>query len=801
MKSWAVPKGPSLDPRDKRMAVAVEDHPLAYAAFEGEIPSGQYGAGRVIIWDKGSWQPVGDAERGYAEGNLKFALRGHKLNGHWALVRMKGKPADSKNRTQDAWLLIKEKDEFARPAAEFSVLDEMPGSVRGLPVLADEPLRPSGAASMDAAQLPAGSQPAPLPAVLQPELATLVSQAPSNAADWLFEIKFDGYRLLARVEGKQAGQQVQLITRNGHDWTSKMPPLQQALQALALPDGWYDGELVVMDERGLPNFQALQQSLDNPRSANLLYFLFDMPFCKGHDLRQVPLQARRAYLQALLAERPGGGRSGAVRFSQEFEASGGEVVASACHLGLEGVIGKRRDAPYEHKRSPNWIKLKCGQRQEFVVGGYTDPQGTRIGLGALLLGVHEGGQLRYAGSVGTGFDDRSLRELQAQLAQLVTEQSPFAASRDLPRGAHWVRPVLVAEVSFGEWTQTGRVRHPVFQGLRSDKPASTIVREAAQSQPVAKPKQSPAMAARSPEPSVHSNLPTGWRMTHPERVIDAASGSTKLHLVRYYALVADLMLPHLKGRPLALVRAPDGVGGELFFQKHTDTRKLPGIEQMDPALYPGHAPMLEIASTQGLLSAAQWNVLEIHTQNAVGRAYDKPDRLVFDLDPGEGLAWAQMQEAASLVKALLDELGLCSFLKTSGGKGLHVVVPIKRLQGWDAAKDFSQAVVAHLAKTLPQRFVLKSGPSNRVGKIFADYLRNGVGATTVAAWSPRARPGLGISVPVDWDELSSLRGGDHWRVQTVHERLDRGNDPWQAYGESARSLSAAAKTLGHTLKR
>ncbi len=467
LKSWAVPKGPSFDPHDKRMAVAVEDHPLAYADFEGVIPPGQYGSGKVIVWDTGTWRPLGDAQQGYAAGNLKFELHGHKLHGKWALVRIKGR--DAQGEKQATWLLIKEKDSFAKAASVFSVVDEMPDSVLGLPAPKAKHL-----------DLPPQARPAALPANFSPQLATLVDKPPQQASDWLYEIKFDGYRLLARLDGER----VQLFSRNGHDWTERMPVLAAALkarQAAGLPPGWYDGEVVVLGPHGVPDFQALQQSFDTAKTANLVYFLFDLPYVAGHDLRAVPQEARREVLKQMLAGSlaTGADENGPVRMSETFDADPADVVQSACRLGLEGVIGKRRDAPYVSRRSPAWIKLKCGKRQEFVIGGYTDPRGARVGLGALLLGVHGDGQLRFAGSVGTGFDDRTLSELKTKLDALASTERPFAPNADLPRGAHWVRPELLAEVSFGEWTQSGRIRHPVFHGLRSDKPVRDIVREQA----------------------------------------------------------------------------------------------------------------------------------------------------------------------------------------------------------------------------------------------------------------------------------------------------------------------------------
>jgi bifunctional non-homologous end joining protein LigD len=712
-------------------------------------------------------------------------MHGHKMHGKWVLVRIKGK-GDEK---QEPWLLIKEKDEYVRPAEEFSVIDEMPDSVSELASPADaKPARKRAVkkaarpAKAKPGAMPEGALKAELPAELAPELATLVDKVPASAQDWVFEIKFDGYRMLARIEGKD----VRLVTRNGNDWTDRLEPLKKELQRLKLPEGWYDGEIVVHDENGRPNFGLLQLAFDGSNTAPIVYFVFDAPYLKGYDLRDVPLDARRALLQATLDKAPA---TDSVRFSAEFDTDPKDLVDAACKMGLEGVIGKRRDSRYVSRRSPQWIKLKCGQRQEFVIGGYTDPQGSRTGIGALLLGFHDkDGVLRYAGNVGSGFDETTLRDITRKLKALDTDESPFPPKAVPGRKHHWVKPKLVAEVSFSEWTNAGSIRHPVFQGLRADKAPSKITREVV--------KHVEEVAPAPSEPAApETKLPPTLKVTHGERVVDAESSVTKIELVRYYALVGELMMEHLKGRPLSLVRAPAGVGGDLFFQKHADVRKLPGVVQMPEELDPGDAPMLEIVSVEGILSAAQWNVVEFHTQNAVGKSYETPDRIVFDLDPGEGIQWHTIQEAAQLMHAFLDQLGLPSFLKTSGGKGLHVVVPIKGKNDWDTVKDFSRAVVDHLAQTLPERFAFKSGARNRVGKIFIDYLRNGKGATTACAWSARVRPGLGISVPLAWDELAHVKSGDQWNVRNVHTRLDKGNAPWEGYAKAARTLAAAMKQL------
>jgi bifunctional non-homologous end joining protein LigD len=855
MKSWAVPKGPSFDSHDKRMAIHVEDHPISYSDFEGTIPPQQYGAGKVIVWDKGTWEPVGDPRKGYAKGEIKFEIHGHKMHGRWVLVRLRGHEDDK----QEPWLLIKENDEYMRPAAEFSVVDEMPDSVKDLPMpgapedreaarakvaalKADGPaLRKKGAdlkaqpaakaaaktAAKPAAKtakrgaMPEGAVKAELPETLSAELATLVDAPPERPEEWIFEIKFDGYRMLTRVADK--GKDIRLITRNGNDWTEKLRPLQKEIKRMKLPDGWYDGEIVVHDENGKPNFNLLQLAFDGSNRAQIVYFIFDAPYMKGYDLREVRLDQRRPLLQEVLAAKP----SDTVRFSSEFGTDPAKLVVAACQIGLEGVIGKRRDPRYVTRRSPEWIKLKCGMRQEFVIGGYTDPQGARTGIGSLLLGYYdEQGVLRYAGNCGSGFNGASLRHMREVLEAIGTDENPFPPRAVPGRGNHWVKPELVAEVSFSEWTATGSIRHPVFQGLRKDKPATSVVREKARHvqettamndkeqameatpAPRKRAAAKTAASATSAKPSKPSKsskaakpagggLPPTFKVTHPERVMDKESGVTKLELVEYYALVGELMMEHLKGRPVSLVRAPEGVGGELFFQKHVvDPKKMPGVGQLDQALDPEHPRMTRIDSVEGILSCAQWNVVEIHSQNAVEKRYDTPDRFVFDLDPGEGISFADVQEAAQIVRAFLQELGLNPFLKTSGGKGLHVVVPLKPKLDWDTVKDFSHAIVTHLAKTIPDRFSDKSGARNRVGRIFIDYLRNGRGATTVSAWSARTRPGLGISVPVRWEELMDLRSGAHWTVKTMGERLAIGNSPWEDYEESATTLTKAMKALG-----
>ncbi len=791
LKSWAVPKGPSLDPANKRMAIHVEDHPLDYATFEGVIPAGQYGAGTVIVWDRGVWIPNGDPHEDYRQGKLKFELQGEKLQGTWTLVRMRGRP----NERQEAWLLIKERDEVARLAAEYDITEALPDTVNARgdarptakavkkKVAAKRTAKVQGSA--DSLQLPATARPAKLPLALSPQLATLATKAPVKG-DWIYEIKFDGYRILTRVDGSD----IRLFTRRGHDWTLKLKHLANAVAALELPTGWIDGEIVIDAGQGRTDFQALQNAFDVSATADIHYLVFDLPYYADHDLRQVPLRERRELLRELMAQNT----SSCLKFSDDFEADADSLLQAACQLRLEGVIGKRADSPYVSTRSPTWIKLKCTQRQEFVIGGYTDPKGNRTGLGSLLLGVHDlQGRLIYAGNVGTGFDEKTLKNLKAKVSALELAKPPF---HQLPTGVkgHWVNPKLVAEVSFGDWTNEGRIRHSVFHGLRTDKEPEKITREKAVTP--AGVASAPAKRKRVRAQAEPTATRGGVKISHGERVIDESTGLTKLDLVRYYESVAEYMLPHLKGRPTSLVRGPQGIAGQLFFQKHVGTLRIPGVKELDPAFLPGHPPMIEIASAQALVQAAQLNVIEFHTWNATAKSIENPDRLLFDLDPGEGVGWQQVVEGTILTKAFLDELKLESFLKTSGGKGLHVVVPLSAVAGWDEVKDFSEAVVAHLARTIPDRFVAKSGPKNRIGRIFIDYLRNGRGSTTATAFSARARPGLGVSMPLAWKELEGLQSASQWTINNALARLQKQrSDPWADYKRTRQTTKRAAQTL------
>jgi bifunctional non-homologous end joining protein LigD len=876
LKSWAVPKGPCLDPSVKRLAVHVEDHPLEYGTFEGEIPPGNYGAGTVIVWDRGTWEPdggVAQARKAYESGRLKFRLHGAKLHGGWALVRSSMRGSGDKEQ----WLLIKERDEEARPESEYDVIEARPGSA-----LADgdaaqkvgkarKRTAKSGADGADPASasrrrkgeiaVPAqaphagearsgrpdivatrttqslrelarspmieGAEKAPLPSSLKPQLATLVDEVPPGG-DWLYEIKFDGYRALTRIDRSDA-HPVRIFTRSGLDWTEKFKRQAKAFAALAVDTAWIDGEAVVLDEHGVPSFQALQNAFDANRPQDIVIFAFDLPYLNGYDLRNVPLVQRRALLRALLE----GLDDDTLRFSEDFALDAHDLLSSACEMALEGIVGKRRDSRYTSTRSGSWIKLRCRRRQEFVIGGYSEPSGSRTGFGALLLGVNDArGKLRYAGRVGTGFDAATLRSIKRELDMREIARSPFAEepSERSRTKVHWVRPELIAECNFSEWTSEGIVRQASFISLRGDKPAREIVHETpakaggdggrARAKPAVKTtankttanktaeatnetnatkarKAKRSIARPSDEPLKEGDTLAGVRISHPARMIDKSIGFAKRDLIRYFERIAPALLPHVKGRPVALVRAPEGIEGELFFQKHANRLSIPFVTSHE-GLDPDHPPLITLDSEQALVGAAQMGTVELHTWNAVAANIEKPDRIVFDLDPDPKLGWDRMIEAAQLTRELLAELGLKSWCKTSGGKGLHVVVPLSRHEGWDEIKAFAQAAAQHMAATLPDRFSAKMGAQNRRGRIFVDYLRNNRGSSTVAAFSPRARPGMGVSVPIAWDELADTTGGAQWTVQNIQERLEAMSvDPWADYaGTKQRITRDMRKRLG-----
>jgi bifunctional non-homologous end joining protein LigD len=745
LKSWAVPKGPSLDPAEKRLAVHVEDHPIEYGTFEGTIPAGEYGAGEVILWDRGEWEPVDDPAESYRRGKLKFTLHGRKLRGGWTLARMGGRAGEGGKN----WLLIKERDVEARPEGESDVLAERPESVAEKP---DDPL----------------------PERLAPQLATL-ADAPPRGDDWLHEIKYDGYRIVCRLEDGR----VRLFTRSAQDWTARLGPVARACAALPAKTAWLDGEVVVFEDGGRTRFEALQEALSNRGDPGTLrYVLFDLLHHDGDDLRRVPLERRKQRLATLLRR----ASEATLVYGDHVIGRGEAFLHQACGHGLEGVVSKRRDSRYHAGRGQDWRKIRCGQRGEFVVGGFTDPGGTRTALGALLLGAYDGpGRLGYVGRVGTGFSEATLDRLHRTLVTRERPDSPFLPFADVPPGTHWVRPDLVAEVRFTNWTRDGRLRHPVFLGLREDKPAREVGRDVAVAPP--SPRRRDAVAEVE-----------GVRLTNPDRVLWPESGITKLELARYYVEIAEWILPHVAGRPLALVRAPRGHTGTTFFQKHV-ARGMPGaIRGVTVAGDDGPQEHVWIDSVAGLVGLVQMDVLEIHAWGSRVDRIEHPDRLVLDLDPDERVPWARVVEAARAARLLVEHLGLECGVKTTGGKGLHVVVPIARRQEWPAAKAFAHGVAADLARRLPDAFTLSPTKAARRGKIYLDYLRNGRGATAIAAYSTRARPGATVSTPLAWAELEAGVTAGGFTLRTVPERLAAlREDPWSALMASKQTVTAAMR--------
>ncbi len=783
--SWAVPKGPSLDPSVKRLAMEVEAHPLEYGGFEGTIPKGEYGGGTVMVWDRGTWTPEGDPRQGFEKGHLSFTLQGQKLRGAWHLVRTKRRADDGHgSREAKGWLLFKSRDDAARADGDQLLREATDSALSGrsLEQIATEPdaewrreegARPKRRRSRGSMKDGAGAK---LPPVIEPELATLVDQAPTGD-DWVHEIKFDGYRVHARIERGE----VTLLTRSGKDWTDRMRSLQGALKRLAVDAAYLDGELVALNQAGHSNFQALQNSLAEGRDSELVYYAFDLLHLDGADLISLPLLERKSRLRELLESQPELGDR--VRFSAHVVGNGAAFFENAGKLGLEGTIAKRAQSTYRSGRGRDWLKIKCSQRQEFLVVGYTEPAGSRSHLGALLLATRDGGRLRYAGRVGTGFSDASLAELHGKLTPLAVEAAPV---ENPPKGAdargvHWVEPKLVAEVSYTEMTADGSLRHPTFQGLRDDKPAREVRLEAATELPA---------AARAVEtPTRPANAKPSYAITNPEKVLYPESGITKRELLDYYALVADRMLPHVANRPLSLVRAPNGIGKQTFFQKHPGKGTPAGLRSIDIREREGKQPYSVIDDEKGLFGLVQLGVLEVHTWGSRADDFEHPDVLVFDLDPDEGLEYGAVIQAALTVRRIFEQAKLESFVKTTGGKGLHVCIPVTPDLDWEQARTFTGHVAEAMVADAPNLYLATATKAKRKGKIFIDYLRNGRGATFIAPYSTRAREHAPIAVPLEWDELSPSLPPNHFTVRNIEARLARlKRDPFEGMARSRQRL-------------
>jgi bifunctional non-homologous end joining protein LigD len=787
-KSWAVTRGPSLDPADKRLAVEVEDHPLEYGDFEGTIPQGQYGGGTVQLWDRGYWSPLPgtDPERALKSGELKFTLEGKRLHGSWVLVRMRH---DRTNSKRINWLLIKHRDEAADPAGAAALLEEDRSVASGrrmaaiaastgkapAPFMARNarPAKPDAqwnssrsSTSRSSPARRATSRGAAMPAFVEPQLATLVEHPPSSAG-WVHEIKLDGYRLQVRVQGGKA----RLLTRSGLDWTAKFPEVAAA--AHPLPDCIIDGEVVALDAHRVPSFADLQAALSEHETAKLTFFAFDLLYLKDMDLRSEPMSERKQQLSELLDKLD----SSTLRYLEHFEARADAVLNSACRMSLEGIVSKRLDDTYTSGRSGRWTKAKCRAGHEVVIGGYTFRGGT---LRSLLVGVHRKDRLVYVGRVGTGFGARSLELLWPRLKPLTTRESPFDGA-EAPRGGsevRWVKPTLVAEIEFAGWTESGMVRQAAFKGLRDDKPAMSVQAERPSKLPPADGATILGVTISTPEKSL-------WP--------DAGDGQpvTKLELAQYYEAVGAWMLPHIQGRPCSLVRAPDGIGGQRFFQRHA----MPGQSNLfDMMTVSGdRKPYLAIDRIEALIAAAQSAALELHPWNCVPDQPDVPGRLVFDLDPSPELDFNIVIAAAMELKVRLEALGLHTFCKSTGGKGLHVVTPLlgrrDRLD-WAAAKTFAQAVCVRMAEDNPDRYLTTMAKKLRGGRIFLDYLRNDRMATAVAPLSPRARQGATVSMPLPWSQIRAGLKPVRFTVRTVPALLKKWK-PWEDYRGAAASLRTA----------
>ena len=793
LRSWALPKGPSLVPGEKRLAVEVEDHPLEYADFEGSIPEKAYGGGTVMLWDRGRWRLKGRSRKD----RIDIELDGERLKGSWTLTRMSGKRQDKHGRN---WLLIKRHDDKPRMEASLSVeLDASVASGRSMSEIAEAHDETN---SLNAVHLPdpallTNARKAALSQVATPQLATLAREVPTQG-EWLHEIKLDGYRLLAHIDKDG----VRLTTRNGKDWTQRFPEIARALAALPITTARLDGEVVALGEDGISRFGQLQEALSNQRTASLVYFLFDLPYFEGHDLEDVPLRERKRTLKALLDA--ANMHTGTLRYSDHLDSQGRAFYERACQMGLEGIICKRADSRYQQKRSRDWLKVKCASHEEFVIGGYTDPSGSRSGFGSLLMGAHDQEGLIYAGRVGTGFNTRQLTQLSATLQELEVERSPFHGKVPDSRAVHWVRPELVIEVEFTERTRDGRLRHPIFRGLREDRNPEEIRMTAAkqsaatQTTDTASPKGASKARQTSSDKRKNAVSLLGVRLTSPDRVLFPEQGLTKLDLARFYEQIHEWVLPHLARRPLSLVRCPQGRNDECFFQKHPRRAIPASVPRIDVPEKQGSAEYVYVESPADLVGLVQAGALEIHPWGSRIDRLDQPDLLVFDLDPDEGIAWQEMLRVAGTLRERIESLGLTAFLRTTGGKGLHLVVPLEPAANWDQAKAFAKSLAEAHASDDPKRLTTNMSKAKRAGRIFIDYLRNARGATAVGSYTVRARQNAPVAVPIRWDELNAALRSNRYSVENLRRRLSALRaDPWADFHAAARPLDAdLLKTLG-----
>ncbi|MCP0913220.1 MULTISPECIES: DNA ligase D [Legionella] len=771
LKSWAVPKGPCLDPDVKRLAMHVEDHPIEYGTFEGIIPKGEYGGGTVLLWDKGSWKPLDEnPEQAYQKGHLRFELDAQKLKGRWDLIRFKTEA--------NAWFLIKYKDGYARLLSDYDITKEEPDSVisnQSIDEIAENynavwtrtGFKKINKPRFEKASLELPT--APFPKLISPQLATLVD-APPEGDDWLHEIKLDGYRILAFKEGKH----IKLISRNNKDWTAEFLSIANELKKLPLSKLILDGELVFLDEKHRSNFQLLQNSIKENEGA-FLYYVFDLLYYDQWDIRSLPLLERKKLLEPLLLN-----TSPSIRYSDHVIGQGKEMFKCSCQFALEGIISKRVDSPYTPKRSKSWLKIKCVQRQEFVIGGFSPPRGSRAYFGSLYIGIYDNGKFIYCGNVGTGFTETSLDIIYSKLKNLVTAKNPFNINPPGIRTATWVKPVLVVEIEFSEWTSDGRLRHPSFKGLREDKKPEQVTRE--------KEEHIENIATDTPRGKQNH---TGLKISNPNKILYKEDHITKGDICEYYSEVCPYILPYIRNRPLTLVRCPTDYK-ECFYQKHFNKSSAKTLKPMPIKNNndDGIEEYMYLTDKGGLLGLVQMGVLEIHPWGSTIEHLEYPDIITFDLDPSPELKWSQVVGAAFEIKEYLAELNLKSFIKSTGGKGLHVVIPIKPEHSWDVIKNFSELFARFVEQQSPEKYVSNMAKIKRKGKIFLDYLRNQRNATAIAPYSTRAKLHAPVATPLHWDELTHRINDTLFTIKTLPKRLlALQQDPWEEFWNIKQSLN------------
>jgi bifunctional non-homologous end joining protein LigD len=811
--SWAVPKGPSLDPGEKRLAVRTEDHPMKYGSFEGTIPEDEYGGGTVMLWDQGTFKPIGNAREGLKKGDLKFELRGERLRGSFVLARMRKRG----NEKAENWLLIKHRDEAARPGSKDAVVREFTDSVeteRAMDEIAkgdavwhsnrgaakkNDKLKEEKAvdhpkkqiAKVDVTKLK-GAKKGRIPSKVSPQLATLIDEPPPGKG-WISEIKFDGYRMVARIDDGD----VKIYSRNGNVWTAKLPTIAKSLSKLNVKQAWVDGEIVVLDDEGKSNFSKLKDALGGADPRNVFFFLFDILYLDGYNTMGCGQVDRKRLLESVLGNDP----PPFIKYSDHMDEAPEAIQDRACQMHLEGIIVKAADAPYRQARTRSWLKLKCIQREEFVVIGYTDPQGTRAGLGALHLGYYDKeGDLHYAGGVGSGLNTRMLLAIEKKLAQHTRKIPPaiWIHGEKPPTKMHWVRPEMVVETQYMDWTDGGAVRQAVFLGVRDDKEAGDVVRDpptpatkrfsgagtiitakAYKPKPKSKKdKSGPKKPLDLPKVIDNSRPDDGTvRITHPDRILWPDKKLTKQDLADYWERAAPYALPYLGGRPLALVRTPDGIKGEVFFQK----KLSPGFPRQIYDLEIEDESVIAIDSEDGFRAMAQMSAIEIHPWGSRIDTISTPDLIVMDLDPDVGLDFEDVIQAAHDVHDALKTVGLRGFCKTTGGKGLHVVVPFEPQLGWDEVKSFAKSIATAFAKSEPKRFTDELAKKARKGRIFIDYLRNGRGATAIGPFCPRARDGATIAMPLTWRQVKPGLDPTDFTIEASEKQLKDGAAAWKDF--------------------